>query len=71
MQRSRKALLQRRVLEQSICGRNQLYKVSLSLAVVLWGLLFLLNLWIGHGDGYKGQLISFFSFFITFQILEK
>lgn len=53
MQRSRKALLQRRVLEQSVCGRNQLYKVSLSLAVVLWGLLFLLNLWIGHGDGYK------------------
>lgn len=53
MQRSRKALLERRALKQSFYGRNQLYKVSLSLAVVLWVFLFLLNLWIGHGDGYK------------------
>lgn len=53
MQRSRKALLSRRALKQSFYGRNQLYKVSLSLAVVLWLFLFLLNLWIGHGDGYK------------------
>lgn len=53
MQRSRKALLERRALKQSFYGRNHLYKVSLSLAVVLWVFLFLLNLWIGHGDGYK------------------
>ncbi|XP_017230592.1 SUN domain-containing protein 4 isoform X1 [Daucus carota subsp. sativus] len=53
MQRSRKALLERRALKQSFYGRKQFYKVSLSLAVVLWVFLFLLNLWIGHGDGYK------------------
>ncbi|KAK1370992.1 Galactose-binding protein [Heracleum sosnowskyi] len=53
MQRSRKALLERRALKQSFYGRNRLYKVSLSLAVILWVFLFLLNLWIGHGDGYK------------------
>ncbi|KAL4561316.1 hypothetical protein LXL04_033480 [Taraxacum kok-saghyz] len=54
MQRSRKALLSRRAsLEKPTFGKNNLYKVSLSLAVFLWGLLFLLNLWIGHGDGYR------------------
>ncbi|CAA0831566.1 Galactose-binding protein [Striga hermonthica] len=47
MQRSRKAFLQRR----AIWGRNRLYKVSASVVVVLWGLVFLLNTWIGHGDG--------------------
>ncbi|KAH6795363.1 hypothetical protein C2S51_036349 [Perilla frutescens var. frutescens] len=52
MQRSRKALLQRRALEEAICGRSRLYKVSLSAVVVLWGLVFLLNIWIGHGDGH-------------------
>lgn len=53
MQRSRKALLTRRALGKPALGRNNFYKVSLSLAVFIWGLLFLLNLWIGHGDGYR------------------
>ncbi|KAL7200036.1 hypothetical protein ACSBR2_022194 [Camellia fascicularis] len=53
MQRSRKALLQRRALKKAICGRNHLYTVSVSLLLVLWGLVFLLNIWISHGDGYN------------------
>ncbi|KAL9273930.1 SUN domain-containing protein [Drosera capensis] len=48
MQRSRKALLQRRALEK-VLGRNRLFKLSLSLAIVLWGLL--LNFWIRHSTG--------------------
>ncbi|KAK6116718.1 hypothetical protein DH2020_049538 [Rehmannia glutinosa] len=55
MQRSRRALLQRRALEEAVCGRNRLYKVSLSVVVVLWGLVFLLNTWIGHSDGQKDK----------------
>lgn len=50
MQRSRRALLQRRALEKAIYGRNRAYKVSLSAVAVLWALVFLSNLWIGHGD---------------------
>ncbi|OIT20074.1 PREDICTED: SUN domain-containing ossification factor-like [Nicotiana attenuata] len=51
MQRSRRALLQRRrALEKTTCGRTRVYKVSLSVVAVLWALVFLLNLWIGHGD---------------------
>nr|GEU72526.1 galactose-binding protein [Tanacetum cinerariifolium] len=53
MQRSRKALLTRRASGKPALGKNNFYKVSLSLAVFIWGLLFLLNLWIGHGDGYR------------------
>lgn len=49
MQRSRKALLRRRALKEEIGGKNRLYKVSLSGVVVLWGLVFLLNSWIGYG----------------------
>ncbi|KAH9626466.1 hypothetical protein KSS87_006426 [Heliosperma pusillum] len=49
MQKSRRALLQRRALGKVI-GRDQLFKFSLSLVIVLWGLVFLLNLWISHGD---------------------
>nr|KYP59820.1 Uncharacterized protein slp1 [Cajanus cajan] len=49
MQRSRKALLERRAIEKATSGRNYLYKVSLSL-VFLWGLVFLL--WISRGLGY-------------------
>ena len=56
MQRSRRALLQRRALEDTISGRSRLYKVSLSLVFVLWGLVFLLSLWISHGYGHKGKL---------------
>ncbi|KAJ7949648.1 Galactose-binding domain-like protein [Quillaja saponaria] len=53
MQRSRRALLQRRAVEKGTSGRNQLYKVSLSLVFVLWGLLFLFSLWISHGHSYR------------------
>ncbi|XP_074262975.1 SUN domain-containing protein 4 [Silene latifolia] len=49
MQKSRRALLQRRALGKVI-GRDHLFKFSLSLVIVLWGLVFLLNLWISHGD---------------------
>lgn len=55
MQRSRRALLERRALDRAITGRSFFYKVSLSLVFVLWGLLFLLSLWVSHGDGYKGK----------------
>ncbi|XP_024031602.1 SUN domain-containing protein 4 [Morus notabilis] len=53
MQRSRKALLERRALEKTITGKSHLYKVSLSLVFVLWGLVFLFSLWISRGDGHK------------------
>lgn len=67
MQRSRRALLQRRALKKDICGRNRLYKVSLSLVVLLWGLVFLLNIWIGRSDGYKGLLkLEFLNTFLLF-----
>ncbi|XP_071690014.1 SUN domain-containing protein 4-like [Rutidosis leptorrhynchoides] len=53
MQRSRKALLARRVLGNHTLTKDIFFKVSVSLAVFIWGLLFLLNLWIGHGDGFS------------------
>lgn len=61
MQRSRRALLQRRALEDTIGGasRNRLYTVSVSAVVVLWGLTFLLNTWNGNGDGQRGQSIIY------------
>lgn len=37
-------------MEKAIYGRNRAYKVSISAVAVLWALVFLLNLWIGHGD---------------------
>ncbi|XP_047161735.1 SUN domain-containing protein 4 [Vigna umbellata] len=53
MQRSRKALLERRAVEKKATnGRNYLYKISLSLVFVLWGLVFLFSLWISCGYGY-------------------
>lgn len=52
MQRSRKALLHRRALNE-IFGRNHWFTVSLSLLLVMWGLVFLLNIWISRGDGYE------------------
>ncbi|ESQ28064.1 hypothetical protein EUTSA_v10018312mg [Eutrema salsugineum] len=56
MQRSRRALLvRRRVSENTSNGRNRLYKVSLSLVFLIWGLLLLSTLWISHGDGDKGR----------------
>ncbi|KAL5776099.1 hypothetical protein ACOSP7_009025 [Xanthoceras sorbifolium] len=51
MQRSRRA--QRRAMEKTSSGKNRLYKVSLSLVFILWGLVFLLTLWISRGDGYR------------------
>ncbi|XP_043697874.1 SUN domain-containing protein 4-like [Telopea speciosissima] len=54
MQRSRRALLQRRALEKAFTGRKRFYyKVSLSLLAAIWALVFLLNLWISHGDVYR------------------
>ncbi|KAE9598374.1 hypothetical protein Lal_00027184 [Lupinus albus] len=53
MQRSRKALLERKAMEKASNGRNYLYKVSLSLVLVLLGVIFLFSLWIsggGHGN---------------------
>nr|XP_027094141.1 SUN domain-containing protein 4-like [Coffea arabica]XP_027094143.1 SUN domain-containing protein 4-like [Coffea arabica]XP_027094144.1 SUN domain-containing protein 4-like [Coffea arabica]XP_027094145.1 SUN domain-containing protein 4-like [Coffea arabica]XP_027094146.1 SUN domain-containing protein 4-like [Coffea arabica]XP_027094147.1 SUN domain-containing protein 4-like [Coffea arabica]XP_027094148.1 SUN domain-containing protein 4-like [Coffea arabica]XP_027094149.1 SUN domain-contai len=65
MQRSRRALLQRRALERAICGRNRLCKVSVSVSVsvsavvVLWGLVFFLNIWFGQSDNYKDGSTDF------------
>ncbi|XP_068323664.1 SUN domain-containing protein 4-like [Pyrus communis] len=57
MQRSRRALLNRRAL--GISGRSRLYKVSLSLVFVLWGLVFLFSLWFSRGHGFKdGSTVS-------------
>lgn len=58
MQRSRKALLHRRVLkENGIHGekKDRLYKVTLSVVIGLWGSVFLLNLWISHGDNHTDE----------------
>ncbi|CAI9757788.1 unnamed protein product [Fraxinus pennsylvanica] len=55
MQRSRRALLQRRALDKAISGRTHLYQISLSLVLLLWGLIFLMNIWFGHGDGNKNE----------------
>ena len=69
MQRSRRALLQQRALEKTIIGQSRLYKVSLSLVFLLWGLVFLLSLWISHGDGYGGE--SPFEFLLCFYYCGK
>ncbi|KAK6937956.1 SUN domain [Dillenia turbinata] len=55
MQRSRRALLQRRALEKAIRTRNRFCQVSSSQVVVCWGLFFLLTSWIGHGDVYRDE----------------
>ncbi|XP_061365779.1 SUN domain-containing protein 4-like isoform X2 [Gastrolobium bilobum] len=56
MQRSRKALLEGRALDNKPrYGKNLLYEVSLSLVFVLWGLFFLFSLWISHGHGYTDE----------------
>lgn len=52
MQRSRRALLQRRALDRATSSQIRLYKLSLSLVFVLWGLVLLVSLWISRGDGY-------------------
>ncbi|CAL1409753.1 unnamed protein product [Linum trigynum] len=54
MQRSRRDFLQRRAsLEKDTGGKNRLYKLSLSLVLLLWGLVFLSSLWISQSDGYR------------------
>ncbi|XP_030474660.1 SUN domain-containing protein 4 isoform X1 [Syzygium oleosum] len=53
MQRSRRALLQRRALDRAMSCRSRFYKLSLSLVFVLWGLVLLVSLWISRGDGYR------------------
>ncbi|XP_038990121.1 SUN domain-containing protein 4-like isoform X2 [Phoenix dactylifera] len=68
MQRSRRALLQRRAaLEKNvIAGRKSLYKVSLSVVILSWVLLFLLNSLISNGNGYKdgmGAVVGVFSWY--------
>ncbi|CAH8297714.1 unnamed protein product [Eruca vesicaria subsp. sativa] len=56
MQRSRKALLlRRRVSEDTSNARNRLYKVSLSMVFLVWGILLLSTLWISLGNGHKGK----------------
>ncbi|CAH8347521.1 unnamed protein product [Eruca vesicaria subsp. sativa] len=60
MQRSRRALIVRRkrAYESNSSGRNRLYKVSLSLVFLIWGLFFLSTLWISHGNGDKGRSLG-------------
>ncbi|CAA7052329.1 unnamed protein product [Microthlaspi erraticum] len=59
MQRSRRALLvRRRVSENTSNGRNRLYKLSLSLVFLIWGLFFLSTLLFSHGDGDKGRSLD-------------
>ncbi|XP_023536020.1 SUN domain-containing protein 4-like isoform X1 [Cucurbita pepo subsp. pepo] len=58
MRRRVGALLRdRRAVEVSVSGRNPLYKVSLSLVFVLWGLIFLFSLWFIRGDGCQGSVL--------------
>ncbi|KAF8079864.1 hypothetical protein N665_0996s0018 [Sinapis alba] len=60
MQRSRRALLirKRRVSESASNGRNRLYKVSLSLVFLIWGLLLLSTLWFSLGNRDKGRSLG-------------
>ncbi|CAI9117170.1 OLC1v1018516C1 [Oldenlandia corymbosa var. corymbosa] len=53
MQKAHSALLQRRAFEKALCGGHRLYKVSLSLVVVLWALVLFLNIWFSQGEGFK------------------
>ncbi|XP_049934248.1 SUN domain-containing protein 4 isoform X2 [Nymphaea colorata] len=53
MQRSYRTLLQRRgALANFFLLKKRLYTVSVPLVLISWGLIFLLNLWMGLGDGY-------------------
>ncbi|KDP28977.1 hypothetical protein JCGZ_19528 [Jatropha curcas] len=58
MQRSRRALLQRRAFGKAISGRTYMCKVSISLFFVLWGLFFLFSSWISRGDGYSDEPVA-------------
>ncbi|XP_022141832.1 uncharacterized protein slp1-like isoform X2 [Momordica charantia] len=48
-------LCNRRAVQVPTSGRNHLYKVSLSLVFILWGLIFLFSLWFSRGDGCQGS----------------
>ncbi|KAK9085595.1 hypothetical protein Sjap_026006 [Stephania japonica] len=37
------------------CRNHRLYKVSLSVIVVFWGLVLLLSIWISQGNSYGGK----------------
>ncbi|KAG9456924.1 hypothetical protein H6P81_001432 [Aristolochia fimbriata] len=56
MQRSRRALLQRRALNNTASGEKSLHKVSL--VVAMWLLVILLSLWIGNGDSFSGVSVN-------------
>lgn len=68
MQRSRKALLERRAIEKATSGRNYLYKVFLSLVIVLWGLVFLFSLWISRGHGNRGISCFLLVLFLAIEV---
>ncbi|CAN6475471.1 unnamed protein product [Victoria cruziana] len=53
MHRLWSALLQRRGANIFLLRKKQFYKVSVPVVLIAWGLAFLLNLWMGLGDGYK------------------
>ncbi|XP_065881051.1 SUN domain-containing protein 4 [Euphorbia lathyris] len=55
MQRSRKALLERRAFGKAAGEKNYLRKVSLSVFIVLWGLFFLFSSWISRINGYGDE----------------
>lgn len=62
MQRSRRALLHRRAASEKnlYYRKKRFYKVSASLVFVLWLVVFLLNLLISKGNGFRGKFLSFF-----------
>ena len=72
MQRSRKALLERRAIQKATSGRNYvyLYKVSLSLVFVLWVLVLLSILWLSSGHGYCGIVYFVFVLPASFFAIE-
>ncbi|XP_038890740.1 SUN domain-containing protein 4-like [Benincasa hispida] len=52
MRRPVGALLRdRRAVQVPISGRNLLYKISVSLVFILWGVILLFSLWFSRGDG--------------------
>ncbi|XP_047325690.1 SUN domain-containing protein 4-like [Impatiens glandulifera] len=68
MQRSRKALLRRRDLEKTN-EKSRLFTVSISLLIVFWGIVFLLNIWISYGDGYYNDESE--DYFKTYDNLQE
>ncbi|CAM9003547.1 unnamed protein product [Rhodiola kirilowii] len=56
MQRSRRALQNRKASDKFIKGTNFFYKVSLSLLFLVWGVLVLLS--ISHSDGFSEDILQ-------------